>query len=134
MKNVDVLEVFNNEEFIKFFISYRDLRRNKHLEIKIISEYSRNKDIIDVLIRNDTIVLIKKQELIYSMPLTVKDSELLTDTTHFEKNIFINNHIDKFCQKVYLEKSDLLIEFCSYIDILKSNNEELFLKYFNTEN
>ena len=129
-KNADTVEVINNEEFIKFFISTVDFKKNKQLEIRISSEYSRNKDIIDVIIRSDTIVSIKKQELVYNMPKTIQGSELLTDTVHFEKNILINNGVGKFCQEVSRENSNLLIEFCSYLSVLRSMDEKTYLKYF----
>ena len=132
---IDTVEIYDHEGFIKFSISTEKVKENIKHEIKIYTEYVLEKMIMDVLVENDTIRLIKKQELKFSLPIMVEGSELLHDTTYVDRNIYLmGTTVHECCDNLYHlpygKIPNLLSDLCSYLRLLKCENCFVYYKHF----
>ncbi len=127
---VNNLEIVNNEEFINFYVLTKLSLNQINHKIKITSEYSRYKEIMDVDIKGDTILLLKKQILKYSLPIMNKEKELISDTTYVRENIYLPKNINVFCFDNNQNENELINELCDYLSLLKEENKKVFLAHF----
>jgi len=128
----DTVYFNNNEEFIKFVIITRKENFSRIVNINIVSEYSRYKEVINAVIVNDSIMHLTQQKLKYDLPVMSENSMLLEDISIKLEKKYLGTRVKDYCSMPYsVEDVNLLVDLCCLLDILKETNLIVYNKHFN---